>query len=153
MHFAFICIPAAGHVYPTLALTDPAGLGRIPGNFEVRPFFPQPAVLRHADVFLSHTGMNSTMEALYFAVPIVAVPQQPEQEATARRVEELGLGRRLNSTDLSPAILRSAVAEVGADRQIRRNLAAMSIVVRTTGGAFAAADAIEAHLASTPASA
>jgi UDP:flavonoid glycosyltransferase YjiC (YdhE family) len=39
--------------------------------------------------------MNSTMEALYFGVPLVTFPRQPEQEATARRVEELGLGRRL----------------------------------------------------------
>ncbi|MDQ1624321.1 MAG: hypothetical protein QOH19_2739 [Actinomycetota bacterium] len=53
------------------------------------------SVLRHADVFLSHAGMNSTMEALCFGVPLVTFPLRPEQEATARRVEELGLGRRL----------------------------------------------------------
>ena len=46
-----------------------AELGEIPENVEVRPFFPQLDVLRHADVFLSHTGMNSTMEALYLRGP------------------------------------------------------------------------------------
>lgn len=53
---------------------DPADLGPIPDTIEIRPYFPQPTVLRHADVFLSSTGMNSTMESLYSAVPILAVP-------------------------------------------------------------------------------
>jgi UDP:flavonoid glycosyltransferase YjiC (YdhE family) len=50
--------------------------------------------------------MNSTMESLYFAVPLVAFPLQPEQEANARRVEDLGLGRRLPLDGLSPDLIR-----------------------------------------------
>lgn len=107
---------------------------------------PQLLVLRQADVFLTHAGMNSTMEALYFGVPMVAVPQQPEQEATARRFEELGLGRRLAAEDLAPAKLLRAVSGVSASHEIRRNVAAMSSTVRNAGGATAAATAIEAHL-------
>jgi MGT family glycosyltransferase len=125
--------------------TSPADLGPIPDNIEVRAFFPQLAVLSHADVFLSHTGMNSTMEALYYGVPIVAVPQQPEQQANARRVDQLGLGRHL-STDITPEVLRYAVEEVHADTEIRENLTQMSTIVRNSGGAPAAADAIEHHL-------
>lgn len=126
---------------------DPAELGTIPGNIEVRPYFPQPTVLRHATVFLTHAGMNSTMEALYFAVPMVAVPQMPEQEATARRLEELGLGRRLVTDHLTARSLREVVDEVATDQQIRDNLAGVTSIVRDAGGAVAAADAIEDHLA------
>lgn len=121
-------------------------LGGIPQNAEVRPFFPQLDVLRHAEVFLSHTGMNSTMEALYLGVPIVAFPLQPEQEANARRVEDLGLGRRLPADGLSATLIRNAVAEVSGDREIRGNVAAMSQRVRNSGGATAAADAMERYL-------
>jgi MGT family glycosyltransferase len=121
-------------------------LGEIPPNVELRPYFPQLDVLRHADVFLSHTGMNSTMEALYFGVPLVAFPLQPEQEANAHRVEELGLGRRLAAEGLSPDLIRAAVDEVSADQLIRSNLVKMSEHVRGSGGATAAADAIEDHL-------
>jgi MGT family glycosyltransferase len=129
-----------------LAVGDRIGvseLGEIPANVEVRAFFPQLEVLRHAKVFLSHTGMNSTMEALYFGVPLVAFPLQPEQEANARRVEDLGLGRRLPAEDLSPSRIRSVIAEVADDKEIRRNLVAMSLRVRGAGGSVAAADAIE----------
>jgi MGT family glycosyltransferase len=124
-------------------------LGEIPNNVDVRAFFPQLEVLRHSDVFLSHTGMNSTMEALYFGVPLVAFPLQPEQDANARRVEDLGLGRRLPVEELSPDLIRTVIAEVSNSQEIRRNLATMSERVREAGGSTAAADAIE-HYLSTP---
>jgi MGT family glycosyltransferase len=124
---------------------DVAGLGAIPADFEVRPFLPQPAVLRHADVFLSHTGMGSTMEALLRQVPIVSYPQIPEQAANGRRVQELGLGRLLDTDgDLDPDELRRVVEEVAADRDIRANLAAMAGHLAAAGGPPAGADAIEA---------
>jgi MGT family glycosyltransferase len=122
------------------------GLGTIAPNVQVRPLFPQLQVLRQTAVFITHAGMNSTMEALYFAVPLVAVPQQPEQVATARRLEELGLGRHLAADDVGPDALRAAVAALHTDAQVRRNVAAMSEIVRGAGGAVAAADAIEARV-------
>jgi UDP:flavonoid glycosyltransferase YjiC (YdhE family) len=77
----------------------------------------------------------------------VAFPLQPEQEANARRLEELGLGRRLPAAALSPHVIRTVVAEVGDDQEIRRNLAAMGQRIRSAGGAKAAVDAIEAFMA------
>lgn len=124
---------------------DPADLGSIPGNVEVRTYFPQPSVLQHADVFLSHAGMGSTMESLYAGVPMVTVPQMGEQEANARRVEELGLGRRLVPSELSPELLRSTVDEVAADEAMRGNLADMSKIMRGAGGPAEAGAAIEEY--------
>jgi MGT family glycosyltransferase len=126
--------------------TNLADLGATAPNVQVRAFFPQLQVLRHTAVFITHAGMNSTMEALYFAVPLVAVPLQPEQVATARRLEELGLGRHLAAEDVGPEALRAAAAALHTDVQVRRNVAAMSEIVRSAGGAVAAADAIEAHV-------
>ncbi|KAA5834335.1 glycosyl transferase [Saccharopolyspora hirsuta] len=126
---------------------DVAELGPIPDNFEVRASFPQPAVLRHASVFVSHTGMNSTMESLHAGVPLVAVPQMPEQFINAGRAEELGLGRRLDPAALTAEQLRAAVDEVAADSGIRANVEKMREIVRSCGGAVAGADALENHLA------
>lgn len=125
---------------------DPARLGRIPANFDVRPYFPQPAVLGHATAFLSHAGMNSTMEALLYQVPLLAFPQTPEQSANARRVQELGLGRMIDAGRFSPELLRRAVDEVATDPGIRANLAAMAEHLHRAGGPVAGADAIEAYL-------
>ena len=126
--------------------TSMADFGTIPPNVRIRPFFPQLQVLRQTVVFITHAGMNSTMEALYFAVPMLAVPQQPEQAATARRLEELGLGRHLAAEDVTPEALRAGVDALHGDALVRRNVAAMSGIVRNAGGAVAAADAIEAHV-------
>lgn len=126
--------------------TNLADLGAIAPNVQIRPFFPQLQVLRQTAVFITHAGMNSTMEALYFAVPQVAVPQQPEQVATARRLEELGLGRHVAADDVGPDALRAAAAALHTDARVRRNVAAMSEIVRSAGGSVAAADAIEARV-------
>lgn len=122
-------------------------LGPVPGNVDVRSWFPQPAVLRHACAFVSHAGMGSTMEALYYGVPLVCVPQMLEQEVNARRVEELGLGVRLDAARLTADDLRAAVDAVTGDATVRAGLDRMRDAVRTAGGAVAAADAIQAHLA------
>jgi MGT family glycosyltransferase len=146
--FFRMCLAAFGnspwHVAMAIGETvDPAELGPIPDNVEIRPYFPQPLVLRHADAFLSHAGMNSTMESLHAAVPMVAVPQMPEQELNAGQVEELGLGCRLAPSELSSELLRTSVEKVSADEQVRTNLAGMREIFHSAGGAVAAADAIE----------
>jgi UDP:flavonoid glycosyltransferase YjiC (YdhE family) len=123
-----------------------AELGPVPGNVDVRPWFPQPAVLRSASAFVSHAGMGSTMEALYYGVPLVCVPQMVEQARNADRVVELGLGVRLDPDDLSAANLRAAVDAVTGDAAMRAALDRMRDATRRAGGAVAAADAIEAHL-------
>lgn len=109
-----------------------------PANFDVRPWFPQPAVLKHANVFISHGGMNSTMEALHQGVPLVIVPQTPEQSANADRVAELGLGERVDDH----TELRAAVERVASSGTIRSNLDRMRAAIDAGGGAVRAADVI-----------
>ena len=122
---------------------DPAALGALPDNVDVRAHFPQQAVLSRAGAFISHCGMGSTMESLVAGVPLVAVPQVPEQHSNARRVEELGLGRIL--AEATAESIRATVESVAADAEIRGNLDAMRRMVRAGGGAVAAADALEEY--------
>ena len=61
----------------------------------MRAHVPQLEVLRRASAFVSHGGMNSVSESLYFGVPLVCVPQMGEQEIVARQVEALGAGVHL----------------------------------------------------------
>jgi MGT family glycosyltransferase len=151
-HFYRTCLEAFGDGAWSVALAvgervRVQDLGLIPGNIDARPWFPQPAVLRSASAFVSHAGMGSTMEALYYGVPLVCVPQMIEQEANARRVAELGLGVRLDPATVTPAELRAAVDRVTADADVRAALDRMRAAIRVAGGATAAADAIETGLA------
>jgi MGT family glycosyltransferase len=92
-------------------------------------------------MFLTHSGMNSTMESLVAEVPMVSVPQMAEKAANGRRVEELGLGRRL-PTEPTADVLCETVDAVADDLSIRANLTEMAKVIREAGGA-PAADALE----------
>jgi MGT family glycosyltransferase len=145
------CIAAFKHspwqVAMTVGEVDPAALGPIPPGFDVRARFPQLAVLRHAAAFVSHAGMNSTMEALSFGVPLITFPQMPEQVANADRVVELGLGERLDVHALTPRSLEQTVSRVAADERIRGNLGRMSRAISGSGGAVRGADVIEEYLA------
>lgn len=127
--------------------TDPASLGALPGNVEAHRGVPQPAVLAHADAFVTHAGMNSAMEALAAAVPMVAVPHTPEQQTTADRIVELGLGYAVPPAEATAGRLRDSVRDLLADPVVRRRAAAMQRDVRAAGGAPRAADAVERRLA------
>lgn len=70
--------------------SDPAQLGRPPANTLVRTSVPQLEVLRRTGVFITHGGMNSVLEGLAFAVPLVVIPQQVEQLIIGRTVAERG---------------------------------------------------------------
>ena len=70
----------------------------VPEHIFLRPRVDQLAVLARASVFVTHCGMNSASEGLYFGVPLVLYPQQAEQGLVARRVEELGAGAPLEES-------------------------------------------------------
>ena len=81
----------------------------LPDNIEIYESVDQMAVLSIADAFITHCGMNSASEGLYFGVPLILFPQTPEQDAVAKRAEELGAGLRLSSIhegDILKAVTR-----------------------------------------------
>ena len=105
----------------------------LPNNIQVYESVDQMAVLSIADAFITHCGMNSASEGLYFKVPLVLFPQTPEQGAVAKRVEELGAGIRLKSIaedDILQA-LKSAMYE----EQYKKNALKISDSFNECGGA------------------
>lgn len=121
---------------------DQATLGAVPDNFVLSPYVPQLEMLQRTSVFLTHGGMNSTMESLYYGVPMVVIPQMLEQEVTAQRIVEFGLGVHLDEEDLTVEQLRAAVTHVQRDPTMVQRVHAMQQTVRTSGGYVRAADAI-----------
>ena len=119
-----------------------ASLGQPPPNFSVRTYVPQLEVLRRASAFVTHGGMNSVSESLYYGVPLVVIPQMSEQEMVGRRVEELGAGLYLAKQEATPARLRESVERVLAEGRFREQAAVVRQSFHAAGGAARAADAV-----------
>jgi MGT family glycosyltransferase len=144
--------PADWHVVMTLGRgNDPELLGPLPAHVEAHPWLPHPLVLPHADVFVCHAGMGSLMEALYYGVPVVALPRAHELAVSAEQLERRGVGRSLPRSGLTAPGLTAAVAGLLDDPEAPAALARMRDAVRTAGGAARAADLLETWAAGRPA--
>jgi MGT family glycosyltransferase len=117
-------------------------LGPVPANFIVRPYVPQSKILQQADVSVTHGGMNSVNESLYFGCPMTVVPQRGDQHLVAARVAELGAGLTIAPSQINPESLRSAAAKVLADTTLQRRAAMLGQSLQNSGGAGRAADEI-----------
>jgi MGT family glycosyltransferase len=128
----------------------PELLGDIPSNFIVRPSVPQVEVLQRARVFITHGGMNSTMEGLWHGVPLVVFPQVREQAVTARQVAQHGFGIAFDMGPVPSAeALRQAVETVDTDAGYRGRIASFQPALREGGGHLRAVEALR-QLASGP---
>ncbi|MBK5491000.1 glycosyl transferase [Bacillus sp. TH17] len=115
----------------------------IPYNFKVYNYVPQLEVLKHTDVFVTHGGMNSSSEALYYGVPLVVVPVTGDQPLVAKRVAEVGAGIRLDRKELTPELLREAVKKVMDDATFKEKSRKVGETLRDAGGYKKAIEEIE----------
>ena len=129
------------------AFTDLTQLGNVPDNFIVRNYVPQLQVLRRADVFITHGGMNSVHEGLYFGAPEIVIPQQLEQYINGRRVVETGAGLIPKGYRISERVsveaLRLALDQILDDPSYKSNAAQLGKTLRAAGGYEQAANEIE----------
>lgn len=120
-----------------------AEVGPVPPWVQLRESVPQPAVLAQADCFITHAGMGSCTEGLWFGVPMVAIPQAVDQPANAARLETIGVGRHLSDPLPSVTQIRDAVLGVAADHRARLRLDAIRAEIHAHGGPRHAADVVE----------
>ena len=116
----------------------------LPENIQVYESVDQMAVLLIADAFITHCGMNSASEGLYYGVPLILFPQTPEQDAVAKRTEELGAGVRLGS--ISAEDVLDAVNRVINEPEFKAGAARVSESFKSCGGTEEAKDFLE-HVA------
>ncbi|WP_420643353.1 macrolide family glycosyltransferase [Candidatus Leptofilum sp.] len=131
--------------------TDIDALGPIPDNFIVQNFVPQLELLPRIDAFITHGGMNSVNEGLYFGVPLIVIPQQMEQTLNGRQAARHGaaivLGDRPPYGRTTPKALHNALQTVLTTPSYRQNAERIGNSFKKSGGYQAAADVITAVLA------
>lgn len=87
-------------------------------------FLPQTKVLPLVDLFVTHGGNNSVTESIHFGVPMVVLPLFVDQFDNGQRVEEKGLGVRLDAYKFTDNDLIAAIDRVLGDQEIKAKLTA-----------------------------
>ncbi|OXM16369.1 macrolide family glycosyltransferase [Paenibacillus herberti] len=109
-----------------------------PDHFIFRSHIPQLDILKRTSVFVTHGGMNSTSEALYFNIPLVVIPHGADQPQVAARVTGLGAGIKLSPRNLTAESLRSAVDELMETAAYKTSAETIGLSLREAGGVQAA---------------
>lgn len=92
-----------------------------PQNSICSPSLPQVDLLRAGvDVFLTHGGQNSFMEALAAGVPVVVCPGHGDQNSNALRAVSLGVGLQVS---------RPEVSDLATVAEFRKQVAASLLTV------------------------
>ena len=125
------------------AAHDPAGFDP-PPNVHLERWLPHGQLLTKAACTICHGGMGIVQKTLAAGVPACVVPFGRDQFEVAARVAAVGAGTCLAPDALSADALRAAVHEAIGMRTGARGIAD---AFAGTGGASAAASALEAQVA------
>ena len=117
-------------------------LGEIPKNFVVNNYVPQTDVLQYARVFITHGGMNSALEGLYYGVPLIVIPQSADQPIIARQITNIGAGIQLQMQSLTADQLWDAVDHVTSRSSFKEAAIHIRESFRKVGGYHQAVDEI-----------
>lgn len=108
-------------------------------------FTDQHAALRQAQAVITHGGLNTVMDAIATATPILAIPLAFDQPGVAARVVYSGIGRRASRFAHSRALARHLEALLSNGDYIRRQSVLQRQLARA-GGAMRAAHIVDQAL-------
>jgi MGT family glycosyltransferase len=112
---------------------------------QVTDFADQPTALRQAQVVITHGGLNTVMDAIASATPMLAIPLAFDQPGVAARVVYSGIGRRASRFAGSGTLAQHLDALLN-DNGYRQRLIAMQPQLSQAGGAALAAQIVEQAL-------
>ena len=106
-------------------------------------FLPQPSILPHCDLLITHGGNNTVCEGFHFGLPMIGLPLFWDQYDNAQRLAETGFGARLPTYEWTDDELVDAVDRLLADDALRLRMKTIAARIRARPGNVAGADLIE----------
>uniref|UniRef100_A0A1B0GEE6 Uncharacterized protein n=1 Tax=Glossina morsitans morsitans TaxID=37546 RepID=A0A1B0GEE6_GLOMM len=100
-----------------------------PDNVLIRDWFPQDFILAQPQVkaFVTHGGLLSIQETVFYGKPIVALPIFGDQFLNAAISEREGFGIVLDYKNLTAIQLKTAIERVVNDKQYKEKAGIMSV--------------------------
>jgi zeaxanthin glucosyltransferase len=95
---------------------DPQEFSPLPDSILVVRKAAQLHLLQHSSVFISHGGLSSVRESIYYGVPMIVFPCWLDQPGNAARVEYHHLGIRADISKVNEMMIRDLVERVQSER-------------------------------------
>ena len=101
-------------------------------NVKILPWIPQNDLLGHRNVrlLITHGGVNSILESVYHAVPIIVFPLAFDQHGNAQTAVNKGYGLRMDIADFSVETLTTSIESIFNDESFDRNARFYSSIVK-----------------------
>jgi MGT family glycosyltransferase len=116
---------------------------RLHANMTGGEFLPQPSILPHVDLVITHGGNNTVTECMHFGAPMIVLPQFWDQYDNAQRVHETGYGVRLPTYAFAEEELRPAIERLLAERALHERMATIARRLQAEPGTERAAHLLE----------
>ncbi|CAJ1069099.1 UDP-glucuronosyltransferase 3A1-like [Xyrichtys novacula] len=99
-----------------------------PPNVRLVDWLPLNDLLGHkkARLFITHGGQNSLLQAVYHAVPVLAIPLFGDQFDNVVRAETKGFGFSISPTQISGELLSSTIHTLIQDKRFKSSAVSMS---------------------------
>jgi UDP:flavonoid glycosyltransferase YjiC (YdhE family) len=103
---------------------DREAIEPVPSNVIVADWVPQLEVLEKADLFITHGGLSSVREAIYFSVPMIVFPYGMDQPGNAARIvyHQLGLRGDISSVNAGNVtdLIEKTMTDAGIQNSMKR---------------------------------
>lgn len=85
-----------------------------PDNVLIKKWYPQPDILAHSNVkmFITHGGLLSTIESIYFGKPVLGLPCFYDQFMNVHRAQKAGFGLGLDLNNLKQSELEESIRKI-----------------------------------------
>jgi UDP:flavonoid glycosyltransferase YjiC (YdhE family) len=145
-------IEAIGH-RPELQLVLDAGTNftvpngvRVPENVLIAQWAPQIELLKKTSITITHGGLGTIKECIYFGIPMIVFPMMWDQIDNAKRVVYHGLGLSGDSEQATGQQINSFIDLLQSDTSFGARISTMSKVFRDAEDAGKGVQMIEKEL-------
>lgn len=104
----------------------------VPKNVYIRKWMPQNDLLAHPNLklFITHSGLLSTQEAIWHGVPIIGFPVFADQNQNINYCVKMGVAKKLSIAEIKSNDLVEAIRQLMTDPSYRVNMAQLSQLFR-----------------------
>jgi zeaxanthin glucosyltransferase len=140
---AHACVGLDVQLIISLGGATPESLPEFSANPIVVDYAPQLELLPKAALTITHAGMNTVLESLSNAVPMVAIPIANDQPGVAARIAWTGTGEVIPLKKVSVKNLRRTIKRVLREDSYKKNALKLQESIKQAGGVSKAVDIIE----------